>query len=98
MSKVPLYRIAAIASTGRDTKLVLAPRLFVNFSFRNQPKLSSTFRFRINLSCGDGLLLLVCYCRVSTQSQSPYRGTSLIRSRLPLGPYSRTMPRALWGP
>ena len=26
-----------------------------------------------------------------------YRGTSLIRNRRPLGPYSRTMPRALWG-
>ena len=25
-----------------------------------------------------------------------YRGTSLIRNRYPLGPYSRTMPRALW--
>ena len=27
-----------------------------------------------------------------------YRGTSLIRNRVPLGPYSRTMPRALWWP
>ena len=26
-----------------------------------------------------------------------YRGTSFIRKRLPLGPYSKTMPRALWG-
>ena len=26
----------------------------------------------------------------------PYRGTSLIRNRLLPGPYSRTMPRALW--
>ena len=25
-----------------------------------------------------------------------YRGTSLIRKRPPLGPYSRAMPRALW--
>ena len=25
-----------------------------------------------------------------------YRGTSLMRKRTPLGPYSRTMPRALW--
>ena len=25
-----------------------------------------------------------------------YRGTSLMRKHLPLGPYSRTMPRALW--
>ena len=25
-----------------------------------------------------------------------YRGTSLIRNSAPLGPYSRTMPRALW--
>ena len=28
--------------------------------------------------------------------KQPYRGTSLIRSSAPLGPYSRTMPRALW--
>ena len=26
----------------------------------------------------------------------PYRGTSLIRNRLPLGPYTGHMPRALW--
>jgi len=25
-----------------------------------------------------------------------YMGTSLIRNRLPLGPYSRPLPRALW--
>ena len=30
--------------------------------------------------------------------ESPlYRGTSLIRNRRRLGPYSRTMPRARWG-
>ena len=28
--------------------------------------------------------------------EQPYRGTSLIRNSAPLGPYSRTMPRALW--
>jgi len=27
-----------------------------------------------------------------------YRGTSSIRNSAPLGPYSRTMPRALWKP
>ena len=27
-----------------------------------------------------------------------YRGTSLIRNCAPLGPYSRTVPRALWWP
>ena len=26
-----------------------------------------------------------------------YRGTSLIRKRLPLGPYRRPTPRVLWG-
>ena len=36
--------------------------------------------------CGDGLVWWVA-CR----------GTSLIRNRRPLGPYSSTMPRALWG-
>jgi len=28
----------------------------------------------------------------------PYRGTSLIRNRPPLGPYSRTMSKGLWWP
>ena len=27
-----------------------------------------------------------------------YRGTSLLRNSAPLGPYSRTIPRALWWP
>ena len=31
-----------------------------------------------------------------TGSTDEYRGTSLVRNSLPLGPYSRTMPRALW--
>ena len=35
---------------------------------------------------GDGLVWWVAH-----------RGTSLIRNRRPLGHYSRTMPRALWG-
>jgi len=30
------------------------------------------------------------------QGLQGYRGTSLIRSNLTLGPYSATMPRALW--
>jgi len=30
-------------------------------------------------------------------SSTNYRGTSLIRNRAPLGPYSRTMPRAIGG-
>jgi len=30
------------------------------------------------------------------RSEMPYRGTLLTRNRTPLGPYSRTMPRALW--
>jgi len=29
--------------------------------------------------------------------KNPYRGTSLMRNRHPIGPYNRTMPRALWG-
>jgi len=36
---------------------------------------------------------------LSADPSSPrpcYRGASLIRNRLPLGPYSRHMPRALW--
>ena len=30
--------------------------------------------------------------------QGLYRGTSLIRKRLPIGPYTRTMPRNIWWP
>ena len=29
-------------------------------------------------------------------ADGPYRSTSLIRNSAPIGPYSRTMPRALW--
>ena len=29
-------------------------------------------------------------------TRHPYRGTSLMRNNAPLGPYSMTMPRALW--
>jgi len=38
--------------------------------------------------------------RLSTAMRLPilYRGTSLTRKRTPLGPYSRSMSRALWGP
>jgi hypothetical protein len=32
----------------------------------------------------------------TARDQVIYRGTSLIRNRTPLGPYSRAMPRALW--
>ena len=35
---------------------------------------------------------------VTLHSHAQYRGTSLIRNIAPLGPYSRTMPRALWWP
>ena len=31
------------------------------------------------------------------RAPSRYRGASLIRNRRPLGPYNRTIPRALWG-
>jgi len=37
------------------------------------------------------------YCSGQRWLARSYRGTSLIRNRLPLGPYSRTMPRALGG-
>jgi len=32
------------------------------------------------------------------QAERAYRGTSLVRNRHPVGPYSRTMPRLLWWP
>ena len=36
-------------------------------------------------------------CREEEAIGRRYRGTSLIRNRAPLGPYSRPMPRALRG-
>ena len=36
-----------------------------------------------------------CWVR-SPHTLKRYRGTSLMRDSAPLGPYSRTMPRALW--
>ena len=35
---------------------------------------------------------------VNFHNTFPYRGTSLIRKNTPLGPYSKTMPRAVWSP
>ena len=35
---------------------------------------------------------------VQSLASRVYRGTSPIRNRVPEGPYSRTMPRALWKP
>ena len=37
-------------------------------------------------------------CKPSSRGRDRYRGTLLIRNRPPLGPYGRTMPRALWWP
>ena len=39
--------------------------------------------------CGARMRMYAC-------PPQPYRGTSLMRNRCPLGPYSRAMPRALW--
>ena len=36
-------------------------------------------------------------CKIFEQKYVYYRGTSLIRKRHPVGPYSRAMPRDLWG-
>ena len=33
---------------------------------------------------------------VQVSIPTTHKGTSIIRNRLPLGPYSRPMPRALW--
>ena len=35
-------------------------------------------------------------CVVGLGTSPMYRNTSLIRNHLPVGPYSRAMPRALW--
>ena len=38
----------------------------------------------------------LAFCVSCLAEGVPYRGTSLIKERLLLGPYSRTMPKALW--
>ena len=45
----------------------------------------------------DVICVLYIATLLSCQLLDVYRGTSLTRNRRPLGPYSRTMPRALWG-
>ena len=35
-------------------------------------------------------------CHSGSRARAQYRGTSLIRKRPPLGPYSRPVPRSLW--
>jgi len=36
------------------------------------------------------------FATLNPKPYKPYKGTSLIRNRAPLGPYSRSMPRLLW--
>jgi len=38
------------------------------------------------------------HSRGTSAAPAPYRGASRLRNRAPLGPYSKTMPRALWTP
>ena len=52
----------------------------------------STLGFRVTKKKKKGG---VCTGAVTTPCVQ-YRGTSRIRNRAPLGPYSRNMPRALW--
>jgi len=42
------------------------------------------------------LMPLYCHPLFLLNPFQVYRGTALIRNTLPLGPYSRPMPRALW--
>ena len=57
-------------------------------------------KWRAVPSCADlvfvSLISWTSDDRGSVVHPKPYRGTTLIRNRTPLGPYSRTMPRALW--
>ena len=39
---------------------------------------------------------LICTDSPTSSHGEAYRGASLIRERAPLGPFSRTMPRAIW--
>ena len=58
------------------------------FEFPFPGSLTSTFLMAV-----DDLLALL---RLACPSSNPYRGTSLIRSTPPVGPYSSHMPRDLW--
>ena len=51
--------------------------------------------FRGEISC-RGETRHRCLRALFEGGRKAYRGTSLIRNRAPLGPYTRTMPRVLW--
>ena len=52
------------------------------------PSFSAVLRY----SLGDGSYMAVFFVVMHGSLSGEYRGTSLIRKRPPLGPYSRTMP------
>jgi len=54
-------------------------------------KVSLTQPLSLCRSLSRGYLLMRTLCMLSS-----YRGTSHIRNSASLGPYNRTMPRALW--
>ena len=68
----------------------------------NAREFTSTRDFRARPVWVSGLITSERYSprasRKHRDARGLYRGTSLIRKRAPLGPYSRTMPRALWWP
>ena len=53
--------------------------------------------FQDPVPMGVGLTCRMVFDRSVEHPPRVYGGTSLIRQRLPLGPYSRHIPRVLWG-
>ena len=52
---------------------------------------------RLYLEYGETMPIVWCdYALMMVSLSLTYRGTSLIRNTLPLGPYSEPVPRALW--
>ena len=112
MSEVPLYRSALDAFlAGRAWPPCdnFGGKEPINLlQVRQLPLLSTYYICKltlfVNLLCVStcSVIVLLCafasLCLLTPRCLTPplYRGTSLIRNRLPLWPDSRPMPRALW--
>ena len=97
MSEVPLYGAASeqIGNNFNGFKDVHLPESGLDCRicaiFARQPY--GRIRYRVTLLTRQPLSIGPSQC---SGTSPPYRGTSLIRNYLLLGPYSRPLPRALW--
>ena len=92
-----LPRGGEMARAGRHVLNLVRTVSLIHVPCRWQPP-ALFYSFRAHRFCEPELFstpkLTDVYRRILP---SEYRGTSLIRKHRPLNPYSRTMPRALWG-